>query len=88
MDQLIGPDTINTAPPKTLEAFLDHGTVAPTLERDLDEARAQLEELAELGIDLDEVTQQLLMEGVEKFAQPYDAVLETISQKKINLIAT
>lgn len=88
MDNLIGPNTINTAPPETLQAFLDHGTVALTLESNLDEASAQLEELAELGIDLDNVTRELLSEGVEKFAQPYDALIEKITEKKENLIAT
>jgi transaldolase len=88
MDNLIGPNTINTAPPETLEAFLDHGTVALTLESNLDKARGQLEELAALGIDLDEVTHKLLMEGVEKFAQPYDALIEKITEKKADLIAT
>jgi transaldolase len=88
MDNLIGPKTINTAPPETLEAFLDHGTVALTLESNLDEARAQLEELAELGIDLDNVTHELLLEGVEKFAQPYDALIEKITDKKADMIAT
>lgn len=88
MDNLIGPNTVNTAPPKTLEAFLDHGKVASTLESNLEEARAQLDELAELGIDLDDVTDQLLREGVEKFSDPYDSLIETIARKKMNLIAT
>jgi transaldolase/glucose-6-phosphate isomerase len=88
MDQLIGPDTINTAPPKTLKAFLDHGTVALTLERDLEEARARLAELAELGIDLEDVTREVLMEGVEKFAEPYDALIKTLAEKKKHLVTS
>jgi transaldolase len=88
MDNLIGRDTINTAPPETLEAFLDHGTVALTLESNLEEAGAQLEELAELGIDLDNVTHELLVEGVEKFSQPYDDLIEKIAEKKADTIAT
>lgn len=88
MDQLIGPNTINTAPPKTLEAFLDHGTTVLTLERNLEEARAQLEELAELGIDLDDVTHQLLMEGVKKFAKPYDSLIQTLVAKRADLVTS
>lgn len=88
VDNLIGPNTVNTVPPETLEAFLDHGTVALTLESNLDEARAHLEELAELGINLDEVTHQLLIEGVEKFAKPYDSLIKAIAEKKMELITS
>lgn len=80
-DNLIGAHTVNTLPPETIEAFLDHGTVAPTLEDNLDEARQQLQKLADLGIDLDEVTDELLVEGVEKFADPFDELLEAIEEK-------
>ena len=86
VENLIGPNTVNTVPPKTLEAFLDHGTVALTLESDLDEARAQLNELAALGINLDEVTQGLLDEGVKNFVEPYDKLIKTITEKKAELI--
>jgi len=86
VENLIGSNTVNTIPPKTLEAFLDHGTVALTLESNLDEARAQLNELAELGIHIDEVTQQLLDEGVEKFVKPYDELIKTLTEKKEALI--
>ena len=88
VENLIGPNTINTIPPKTLEMFLDHGTVALTLESGLDESRAQLHQLAELGIDLDEVTQQLLDEGVENFVKPYDELIKTITEKKMELVST
>ena len=87
VENLIGPNTINTIPPKTLEAFLDHGSVALTLESGLDEARDQLHQLAELGIDLDEVTRQLLDEGVENFVKPYDELIKTIDEKKMELIS-
>ena len=86
VENLIGPNTVNTIPPKTLEAFLDHGTVALTLESNLDEARAQLNDLAELGINLDEVTQDLLDEGVKNFVEPYDDLIKTITEKKEELI--
>jgi len=86
VENLIGPNTVNTIPPKTLEAFLDHGAVALTLESDLDEARAQLNDLAELGIHLEEVTQQLLDEGVDNFVKPYDELIKTLTEKKEALI--
>lgn len=87
VENLIGPDTVNTVPPETLEAFMDHGTVALTLERDIDEARDQLDQLEKLGIDLDSVTSELLDEGLEKFSKPYDRLIETIAQKQADFIA-
>ena len=87
IENLIGPNTVNTIPPKTLEEFLDHGMVALTLESDLEEARAQLNDLAELGIQLKDVTQQLLDEGVEHFTESYDALIQTINEKKLELIS-
>jgi transaldolase len=86
VDGLIGPNTVNTIPPKTLEAFMDHGTVAVTLDRDLDEARQQLDQLEKVGIELADVTRELLDEGVEKFVKPYDKLIETIAQKQADLI--
>jgi transaldolase len=88
VDNLIGPDTINTVPPDTLQAFLDHGRVALTLESDLDQARGQLDDLAELGIDLDSITQQLLEEGVQKFAEPFDKLIESIAAKQTKFLRT
>ena len=81
-DNLIGPHTVNTVPPDTLEAFLDHGTVASTVEQDLDEVREQLDTLAEVGIDLDTVTLELLAEGIVKFAEPVESLMGTIATKK------
>lgn len=86
VDNLIGPDTINTLPPDTLEAFMDHGTVAATIESDLDQAHFQLVRLAELGIKLDEITQDLLEEGVEKFIEPYDRLIKALAAKQAELI--
>ena len=86
VDNLIGPDTVNTMPPETIEAFLDHGKVALTLESDLDEARAQLTRLEKLGINLNNVTRQLLDEGVKKFEQPFDSLIKTISEKQAKLV--
>jgi transaldolase len=86
-DNLIGRDTVNTMPPETIEAFLDHGKAELTLERDLDEARSQLTQLEKLGIDLGGVTRQLLDEALEKFVKPFDSVLRTIAKKQAKLIA-
>jgi transaldolase len=85
-DNLIGKHTVNTLPPETLDAFLEHGTVAPTLDKNIDQARQQLDQLAELGIDLSNVTNQLLDEGIEKFNRPYDSLIENIAQKKGELV--
>ena len=87
VENLIGADTINTIPRETLSAFMDHGKVAPTLEKNLDEARTQLGQLAELGIDLEEVGQQLLVDGLEKFIGPYDSLIKNIAEKSAELIA-
>jgi transaldolase len=81
VDNLIGPLTVNTVPEKTFEAFVDHGSAEPTLERDLDQARAQLEQLGALGIDLKRATEELLAEGVEKFARPYHKLMNSIQEK-------
>ncbi|MGD8765046.1 MAG: transaldolase [Desulfobacteraceae bacterium] len=88
VDELIGPDTVNTLPPATLESFLDHGNIAETLTAGLDEARQQLAQLAALGIDLEDVTQKLQQEGVVAFAQPFEALMKSISEKGENLLAT
>ena len=86
VDNLIGEDTVNTIPPETLEAFVDHGTAALSIESDLDEARDQLDRLGRLGIDLDNVTGRLLDEGIEKFNRPYDKLLESIAEKQSDFI--
>ena len=81
VDGLIGPDTVNTLPPETVKAFIDHGLAAETLARDLDGARRQIKRLAELGIDFEAVTRRLQEEGVAAFAKPFQALLESIATK-------
>ncbi|MGE0539555.1 MAG: transaldolase [Dehalococcoidia bacterium] len=88
VDQLIGPDTINTMPVATLEAFIDHGTIAPTLTRDLDGARAVLASLAAMGVDLNAVTAGLLEEGVESFTQSFVTLLAGIEAKRAQYVTT
>jgi transaldolase/glucose-6-phosphate isomerase len=81
IDSLIGPDTVNTVPPATLNAYRDHGQVGQTLDSDLDQANAQLEELSDLGIDLDSITQKLQDDGVAAFANSFAALMKSLSEK-------
>jgi transaldolase len=85
VDGLIGPDTVNTMPDQTVEAFLDHGTLARTVDADPDGARATLADLAEVGVDLDDVTAQLELEGVAAFAKSFDELQERLAQKAASL---
>jgi transaldolase len=80
VDALIGPDTVNTLPPQTLEAYRDHGKPSFTLEQDLDRAGKLTDQLQHIGIDLSQVAQQLEDEGVEKFNAPFDKLLATLEQ--------
>jgi transaldolase len=82
VDELIGPETVNTMPPETIEAFQDHGTVALTLEKDLDEARRVFVRFAEAGIDYDDIVRVLEEEGVQKFADSFRELLEDVKQKR------
>lgn len=87
VDSLIGPDTVNTVPPVTLQAFIDHGHAALTLEKDLDQARADLDRLANLDIDLDAITQQLQEGGVDAFAKSFEDLMASIAEKRKQLKA-
>jgi transaldolase len=85
-EELIGPDTVNTMPLSTVEAFADHGIVrGDTLLEDLDRARRLWSDLIRVGIDEEEVGEQLEAEGVEKFAASYQKVLDTIHAKRTQL---
>ncbi|HEX2190896.1 MAG TPA: transaldolase [Longimicrobiaceae bacterium] len=81
VEELIGPDTVNTMPLATVEAFADHGVARRTVDREVDRAREELAGLRELGIDLDAVTEQLQVEGVEKFAKSFREMLQTVEEK-------
>ena len=81
VDGLIGPHTVNTMPDSTVDAFADHGTVSRTVDADGAGARADLEALAALGIDLGDVTATLETEGVAAFAKSFDELLERLEQK-------
>jgi transaldolase len=81
VDNLIGPQTVNTMPPSTIDAFRDHGRVANTLEDGLEEARVVLQRLAELGINLEAIAEDLQEAGVEAFARSFDKLMDTLAHK-------
>ena len=80
IDNLIGPDTVNTVPVETLNAYRDHGLPKARIERNVEEAAAVLKNLAHLGISIDAVTQQLEDEGVEKFNKPFDNIMAKLTE--------
>src|SRR5579884_2854536 len=86
VEELIGPDTVNTVPLQTLEAFRDHGRARPSLEEDLEEAHDTMEALERVGISMQEITDQLLNEGVRLFADAFDKLLNALDRQcKVNL---
>ncbi|MEA2362522.1 MAG: transaldolase [Thermoleophilaceae bacterium] len=86
VDELIGPDTVNTMPEGTIEAARDHATPARTVDRDVEAARELVDELREIGVPFDDIVQrQLVDEGVEAFAKSYDSLLETLGRKASEL---
>jgi transaldolase len=87
VEELIGPETVNTMPLETIGAFQDHGEVEDTLEQGLDEAHALFEELKRVGVDYDDVTDTLEREGVQKFSDSFDELLEGIRAKRAELVA-
>jgi transaldolase/glucose-6-phosphate isomerase len=84
MDSLIGPETVNTVPPATLEAFKDHGKAEMTLMRDLDRAQDEINQLEAAGISMDVVTQELEDEGVKAFEDAFAHLLATIDERRKN----
>jgi transaldolase len=85
IEELIGPETVNTMPEETITAFQDHGTVAATLTEGVDEARRLLDDLAKAGVDYDDVVQTLEEEGVQKFADSFAELLDGIRGKRREL---
>ncbi len=81
-EELIGPDTVDTMPLETIENFADHGRVALTIENNIPQAKAELEMLESVGISYNAVTQQLLDEGVQKFADSFHQLFQGIEEKK------
>jgi transaldolase len=87
VEDLIGPDTVNTMPEETIENFQDHGRPRLRLEAELDQARKLLADLAAAGVDYKDLTDTLEREGVEKFAGAFDELLESLEQKRSSLAA-
>lgn len=81
VDSLIGPDSVNTMPDQTIEAFLDHGTVARTIDKGVDQAQDVLDRLEAVGVSMADVAQTLENEGVASFTKSYDELLQVLADK-------
>lgn len=88
VEELIGPDTVNTVPPKTMDAFRDHGTVENRLEQGLDEAMQQLDTLATTTVNLNDITSTLEKAGVESFADAFGRLMTAIEAKRQLIISS
>jgi transaldolase len=82
VEELIGPDTVNTLPPQTVDAFRDHGRVRPSIVENPAESSRHLEALAKQGIDMKQVTRQLEEDGIRLFAESYDGLIASLDQKR------
>jgi transaldolase len=87
VEELIGPDTVNTLPQNTLDAFRDHGIVAETLTKDVNQAHAHIAELEKEGIDFKAVTDKLQVDGVKAFADSFEAARKTVQEKMSRVLA-
>ena len=87
IDNLIGEDTVNTVPPATLTAFIEHGQANATLEQDVTDSEQAMKELAAAGVSIDEVTDKLLADGVKSFADSFNQLLANVEEKKALLLA-
>jgi transaldolase len=81
VEQLIGPDTVNTMPPATIDAFRDHGVVERTVDRDVDEAQRQIDALEKAGVSMSSVTDKLLVDGLASFQKSFDTLLGGLETK-------
>ncbi len=88
VDNLIGPETVNTVPPQTLESVRDHAKIEITLTRDLDQAQAAIKQLEASGISMDVVTQELEDEGVKAFADAFTQLLKTIDERRTSAVSS
>jgi transaldolase / glucose-6-phosphate isomerase len=84
VEELIGKDTVNTVPPATLDAFRDHGKVRESLTEDIESAKQTMSDLAKVGISMNEVTDQLTVEGVKLFADAFDKLLQAVEKSTRN----
>jgi transaldolase len=87
VEELVGPETVNTMPRETVEAVLDHGRVRRTLDRDVDEAHRTLERFSQAGIDYDDVVEVLEREGVQKFSDSFKELIDGVAAKREQLVA-
>ena len=87
VQELIGPDSVNTMPLETLNAFCDHGQVRPSVEEGVEEAECVLASLAKVGVALDAVTEQLQKDGVKAFADSFDQLLSALEEKRKEVLA-
>jgi len=81
VEELIGPDTVDTIPPATLAAFREHGEARRSIDENVELAKRQLKQLADFGVDLDQVTRELEVEGVESFTKSFESLLATIKKE-------
>ena len=88
VEELIGPDTINTVPPATLDAFRDHGKLRDSLEENIGDAKAVLGALEKSGISLDAITAELVKEGVKLFADAADKLYGAVAHKRATVLGT
>jgi len=86
IEELIGRDTVNTVPPATLDAFRDHGKLRDSLEENIPEAEKVLADLAKAGISLDAITDTLVKEGVQLFAEAFDKLLGAVAHKRATML--
>ena len=87
LESLVGPDTVNTVPPATLTAFVNHGRAEATLVQGVDDAEAQMDKLAAAGISMDQVTERLLTDGLDSFGESFEKLLVNIDDKQARLLA-
>jgi transaldolase len=87
VEALIGPETVDTLPPATIVAFRDHGRARVTIENNLDEERALLARLEEVGISLDQVTAHVLADGLRLFIEPFEKLLKTIESRAAEIVS-
>ena len=86
VEELIGAETVNTVPPETLEAFIDHGAARITLTEDIEGARRTLQELEDIGISMNAVTAKLQVDGVQKFAEAYDKLMAALETRREEIL--
>lgn len=87
VEELIGPDTVNTLPPETIDAFRDHGKIRSTLLEGIETAEQVLADLQKAGVNMDNITEQLQEDGVKAFADSFDQLLSTLEEKRQKVLA-